>query len=494
MNKNMYDLPFDFSEYTCQPYPASVNKLDAGNWAFMARKDEEDVLVIMGSRADEYEGKRFKNAGFDCVEAPINAANAQVLRRHFPFTAPAPVLRKDRSFGLGDRLGIAGEGHLQAMDEYDAYPVLAQQSIRELDLTHRSYADVLDAASWAVFRHGYKRGFGADGDHLKKPKEVEYALGLGFTMITLDCSEHIRGDVNEKSEEQVAKECNLTDGLRQRYLGQSFDIGEGNVIAYSEDSLRRCVLIYSKAIEFAAAIFKDYVSDKTDQVDFEVSIDETATPTLPVQHYFVANELLNRGVKITTIAPRFCGEFQKGVDYIGNVNQFDDEMKMHAAIARHFGYKLSIHSGSDKFSVFPSIGEYTKGRFHVKTAGTSWLVAMKVVAEADPALYREIHMYSLANFENATKYYHVTTDITKIPDLDTLEDKDLPGLFALNDARQLIHITYGFILSDQDDKGNFIFRDRLYTLWNKNRDLYAQRLKEHIGRHLELLYGGSSTR
>jgi hypothetical protein len=248
MNKNMYDLPFDFSEYTCQPYPASVNKLDAGNWAFMARKDEEDVLVIMGSRADEYEGKRFKNAGFDCVEAPINAANAQVLRRHFPFTAPAPVLRKDRSFGLGDRLGIAGEGHLQAMDEYDAYPVLAQQSIRELDLTHRSYVDVLDAASWAVFRHGYKRGFGADGDHLKKPKEVEYALGLGFTMITLDCSEHIRGDVNEKSEEQVATECNLTDGLRQRYLGQSFDIGEGNVIAYSEDSLRRCVLIYSKAI------------------------------------------------------------------------------------------------------------------------------------------------------------------------------------------------------------------------------------------------------
>jgi hypothetical protein len=182
------------------------------------------------------------------------------------------------------------------------------------------------------------------------------------------------------------------------------------------------------------------------------------------------------------------------VDYIGNVNQFDDEMKVHAAIARHFGYKLSIHSGSDKFSVFPSIGEYTKGRFHVKTAGTSWLVAMKVVAEADPALYREIHMYSLAKFENATKYYHVTTDITKIPDLDTLEDKDLPGLFALNDARQLIHITYGFILSDQDDKGNFIFRDRLYTLWNKNRDLYAQRLKEHIGRHLKLLYGGSSAR
>ena len=84
----------------------------------------------------------------------------------------------------------------------------------------------------------------------------------------------------------------------------------------------------------------------------------------------------------------------------------------------------------------------------------------------------------------------MSTDITKIPDVDTMEDKDLPGLFSQNDARQLIHITYGFILSDKDDKGNFLFRDRLYALWHKNKELYVKHLKEHIGRHLELLCEG----
>ncbi|HHY81225.1 MAG TPA: hypothetical protein GX505_00905 [Clostridiales bacterium] len=489
----MNGLPFDFSKYDCRLYPASVNRLNEGGWAFMAEKNGEDMLIVMGTKAGEYEGRHFENAGFDCVEAPLCAANAKTLRRHFPFTAPVPVLRKDRSFGLGDRLGIAGEGHLQAIDEFDAYPVLAQQSIRELDLTQRSYEEVLDAASWAVFRHGYKRGFGADGDHLKKPEEVEYALNLGFTIITLDCSEHIRNDVNDMSEEQAANECILSDELKQCYLWKQFVIGDGINIAFNEDSLRRCVLIYSKAIEYAAYIFKKYISEKTHQVDFEVSVDETSAPTLPMQHYFVANELIKRNVKITAIAPRFCGEFQKGVDYAGDVNRFDDEMKVHAAIARHFGYKLSIHSGSDKFSVFPSIGKYTGGRFHVKTAGTSWLVAMQVIAEADPNLYREVHKYALANFKEAAKYYHVTTDISKIPDVDKMDDNDLPGLFSQNDARQLIHINYGFILTDKDDNGNFLFRDRLYALWQKNKELYANRLKEHISRHLELLYMGWRT-
>ncbi|HHU79202.1 MAG TPA: hypothetical protein GXZ29_10065 [Clostridiales bacterium] len=486
----MKALPFDFTQYDCRLYPASVNRMDDGGWAFMAEKDGEDLLIVMGSQAGEFKGRSFRNGAFNCVEASLSAANAKTLRKKFPFTAPVPVLRRDRSFGLGDRLGIAGEGHLQAVDEYNAYPVLAQQSIRELDLTHRGYEDVLDAASWAVFRHGYRKGFGADGDHLKKPEEVEYALELGFTMITLDCSEHIRSDVNDMSPEQAADECLLTDELKECYLDQHFDVGEGNVITFDEDSLRRCVLIYSKAVEFVSDIFKKYISGKTDQVDFEVSIDETPTPTLPLQHYFVANELLKRGVKIATLAPRFCGEFQKGVDYIGDVDRFDSEMKVHAAIARHFGYKLSIHSGSDKFSVFSSIGKHTKGRFHVKTAGTSWLVAMQVVAETDPYLYREVHKYALTSFEKAQKYYHVSTDITKIPDVDTMEDKDLPGLFSQNDARQLIHITYGFILSDKDDKGNFLFRDRLYALWHKNKELYVKHLKEHIGRHLELLCEG----
>jgi hypothetical protein len=137
--------------------------------------------------------------------------------------------------------------------------------------------------------------------------------------------------------------------------------------------------------------------------------------------------------------------------------------------------------------VFPSIGKETKGIFHVKTAGTNWLEAMRVVAMANPGLYREIHKYAIAAFDEARKFYHVTTDLKKIPDVDKLKDTELPELFSQNDSRQLIHITYGLILSKKNEDGTFTFKDRLYKLWREKEEAYAQSLVKHIGRHLELL-------
>jgi len=226
------------------------------------------------------------------------------------------------------------------------------------------------------------------------------------------------------------------------------------------------------------------------QADFEISIDETASVTTPLQHFFVARELLDSGVSFATIAPRFCGEFQKGIDYKGDIDQFNKEIKIHAAIARRLGYKLSIHSGSDKFTVFPSIARETKGQFHVKTAGTNWLEAMRVAAIKDPPLYREVHNYALEAFAEAKKYYHVTTDLSKIPDVSKLKDEELPKLFENNDARQLIHITYGLILSLRNvasGSDSFVYRDRLYKLWKDYEDEYRKALQKHIGKHLELL-------
>ena len=407
----------------------------------------------------------------------------------FSFTAPQQILKKTRTFGVGDRLGIATPGHLRVFKEYDAYPILAQQSIRELNLTERGYEDVLDSATFYVFRDGYKDGFGADGDHLKKPEEIEYALGLGFSMITLDCSEHIRGGVENMSSAELAAACELPEALAARYLGVDIEI-EGEKLVFDADELRRCVLIYGEAIEFATGIYTKYFKEGGAKADFEISIDETATPTSPLQHYFVANELILRGVDVATMAPRFCGEFQKGVDYIGDLAQFERELKTHAAIARNFGYKLSIHSGSDKFSTFALIGKYTNGNFHVKTAGTNWLEAMRAVAAADPALYREIHAFALAKFEDAKKFYHVTTDLNKIPALDTLSDAELPTLFTMNDARQLIHITYGFILTDRNADGSYRFKTRLYKFWREKESVYSDMLYAHIGKHLALLYDG----
>ena len=463
-------------------YPNSIFVKD-GLWVMMAAIDDADYLIVTGKGQARFIGE---DLGY--IKAPLTHENAEVLRQLFPFTKARKVLHEKRSFGLGDRLGIAGDGHLRVFERYDAYPILAQQSIRELNLTQRTYEDVMDVASFAVFRNGFTRGFGADGDHLKTRQDIEYALGLGFTMLTLDCSDHIRNDILTMSIEELKKETQMTDIHKERYLKLAFEI-EGSTIEFDEEELMRCELIYGKAIAYTIAIYNEYIKDKN-TANFELSIDETATPSTPTQHYFGANELYEVGVKLDTMAPRFVGEFQKGVDYIGDLDAFEKELDIHAKIARHFGYKLSIHSGSDKFSIFTLVGKYTKGNFHVKTAGTNWLEAMRVVAMKNPALYRDIHSYALSMFDTARQFYHVTTNIHAIPKLNTLKDEELPSLFTQNDARQLIHITYGYILNDKDEHGNYRFKDQLYQLWRDEKETYAEALDKHIGKHLELLYKG----
>ncbi|MDR1399158.1 MAG: tagaturonate epimerase family protein [Treponema sp.] len=471
----MQYVGFDVYEKSIQKVGTSV--------VFMANEGEHDLIVVApGEGAEDA-----SNPGFTeteqregAITAPLNHSNAQTLRKLFPFTAPTRGLRKDQSFGVGDRLGIATPGHIRVFEKNDVFPIFAQQSIRELNLTNRTYEDVLDAASFAVFREGFTKGFGADGDHLKTVKDVEYALSLGFTMITLDCSDHIKNGIPEENTP-------LPQKYQEAYLDKTFDIGEGITLSFSEAELRQSIAIYGEALDFAVDMYRRFLADGTYNADFEISIDETASITTPLQHFFVARELIQAGVSFATIAPRFCGEFQKGIDYIGDLAQFEKEIQVHAVIARHFGYKLSIHSGSDKFSVFPIIGRETRGVFHVKTAGTNWLEAMRVVAQTDPALYREVHCYALVAFDEASKYYHVTTDLSKIPDVDSLSEEELPLIFENNDSRQLIHITYGLILSKKNPDGSYTFRDKLYTLWRKQYVEYAKALEKHIGKHLALL-------
>lgn len=456
---------------------------------FMVAAEDKDYLVADPSLG--FEGEEVLADNRKWILAPLSHSNADKLRKAYPFTAPSKVLERDKTMGVGDRLGIAADGHIRVFKEYGCItPVFAQQSIRELNLTNRTFNDVLDAATFAVFRNGFTTGFGADGDHLKTSAEVDYALSCGYTMITLDCSEQIDNAIPGLSSKEVDERYVPDKKLEAVYLGKSFNIEEGISIRFDEDLFKRTVLIYGKAIDHAVGIFTSKLLKKEGQAaDFEISIDETMTPTLPAQHFFVANELSRRGVHYATIAPRFCGEFQKGIDYIGDLDQFACEMKIHAAIARHFGYKLSIHSGSDKFSIFPIAGKETHGRFHLKTAGTNWLEAMKLVAMKDPALYRDVHRFALSAFPEAKKHYHVTTDLSRMPDIDSLADAQLPELFRQNDARQLIHITYGLILNAKNPDGSFRYKDRLYKLWRTHRSEYSDLLFAHIGRHVKTMLG-----
>lgn len=112
-----------------------------------------------------------------------------------------------------------------------------------------------------------------------------------------------------------------------------------------------------------------------------------------------------------------------------------------------------------------------------------------MIAMKDPALYRAVHKFALGAFSEATKYYHVTTDLNKIPNIDTLKDCELPDLFKLNDARQLIHITYGLILNAKNPDGTLLFKDKLYDLWRTYKEDYAELLHSHIGRHVAAMLG-----
>jgi hypothetical protein len=154
-------------------YPDSINYSD-GSFFFLALAgDYKKKLVVYrdGKHFNKFRGKEAGYPGGKAKICDLNNENCTGLREVFTFTRPSSHKGRDTTIGLGDRLGLASAGHLRLVKGKNVFPVLAQQSMRELNLTGRNYKDVLDAASWAVFQEGYTSGFGADGDHLKKPKK-----------------------------------------------------------------------------------------------------------------------------------------------------------------------------------------------------------------------------------------------------------------------------------------------------------------------------------
>ncbi|WP_203247601.1 tagaturonate epimerase family protein [Sporosarcina beigongshangi] len=456
----------------------------------MVKVNGEKFILATGSGSiyDELVGADVEGKGKACS---LTYENRLVLNRYFPYTAPQAFGTKIATIGLGDRLGLASPGHIETVNGRNIKPVLAQQSIRELTLTNRSMTDMLDAAAYAVFQEGYTGGYGADGDHIKLESDIKYALSLGVSMITLDCSDQIDKTIEEATDEVIAKEfAKVPEDVKQvyfeKYLNKTFEVN-GLSLSFDETSLMRNILLYDEAVTYTTYVYNEYISKEDRAIDFEISIDETETVTAPISHFFVANELIERGVTVVSLAPRFCGEFQKGIDYIGDVVQFEVELREHALIAEHFGYKLSIHSGSDKFMVFPIIAKYTKGIFHVKTAGTNWLEAVRVIANTNPNLYRKMHVFALENFEEALKYYHVTPDLDGISALDTVTDGQLSDYMNDDAARQLFHVTYGLILTAKDEKDEFIFRDDFFKTLDVHELDYRAALVSHIGKHIDLL-------
>lgn len=480
----------NFEKY--QVYPDSLH-VAAGALFFIARENGRKFLIILsnGTFPGKFNGSEVSLDNGKAKVCDLTNENCDALCELFPFTKPTNHRGIPITIGLGDRLGLASPGHIRLIKDLPVFPILAQQSIRELNLTGRTYPDVLAAASWAVFQEGYTKGFGADGDHLKTAEEVQMALDCGYTMITLDCSEHIDNPVAALPADEIAERYqklpqDVRVRLETKYLGKTFDL-KGVSLTFNQADFQKIVLVYLKAINYTIDLYNKLIKNYNRKIDFEMSIDETLTSTSPESHYFVAAELIDAGLEITSLAPRFCGEFQKGIDYIGELSQFNKEFSAHFKIAEHFGYKISIHSGSDKFAVFPTIGKETGGKFHLKTAGTNWLEAVRIIAAKNPALYRRMHRFALENLAEAKKYYHISADPARVPDIDKMNDSELPGLMDLVDSRQVLHITYGLILQAKNPDGTSTFRDEIYETLDKYEAEYYAALERHIGKHLKLL-------
>ena len=431
---------------------------------------------------------------------PCNHHNASLLRERFPFTSPQ-VMGLKPAIGTGDRIGLATPGHIRAVKEFGLFPVLAQQSIREMARSARSPEDVMDDVTWAVFQEGYRGGFAADADHLKTREDVDATFKAGFTMYTIDPSDYVDdessrhdlGTLREKFSDLPwdGLKSNQTDCFR-RYLHRKFELTsrEGSLrLEFTKEKLLRAAVKYAHAIGHVAEMNRHLEKlFKEKKFDMEISIDETIEPTSPLEHFFIASELHRLGVHFQGIAPRFVGKFEKAIDYIGDLKEFESDLRNHVIIAKSSGYKLSVHSGSDKFSIYPILGRLARDIIHLKTAGTSYLETLRIVARHDPRLFREIVSSSLRYFEKDRSTYFVSASISVIPAPDKVSDKDLEKTYLeIPDARQILHVTFGSILTAREGDGSFQFRDRIKRVVFDHEEEYYQTISEHIGRHIKPL-------
>jgi hypothetical protein len=185
------------------------------------------------------------------------------------------------------------------------------------------------------------------------------------------------------------------------------------------------------------------------------------------------------GVKWVSLAPRYVGDFEKGVDYIGDLDRFEDSFAAHLAVARSFGpYKLSLHSGSDKFSIYPIAARLAGDLVHLKTAGTSYLEALRTIGAVDAGLFREIVAFARGRYAVDRATYHVSAEVERMPDITNWPDRDLTSLLDNFDAREVLHVTFGSVLH------NPAFRQRFFDALKNNEETYAEMLEAHFDRHL----------
>lgn len=409
------------------------------------------------------------------------------------------------SFGFGDRIGLATAGHVAAMKRSGGSiePIFPQQSIREMSRTQRTPQQVMQDALHGARAAGWTGRIGADADHLKSPADVDATAAVGFTFFTIDPSGHVDQRADDYSEGELREKFSTAQTHAPWYsstLGQSIKLPSGTHIELDEAACMRAAVKYGAAIQSALEL-GDYIarvqSAAGRDYEIELSVDETDQPTTLAEHYIIAQQCLQGGMKLVSLAPRFIGELEKGVDYKGSVSDLEASLQDHAAIADMLGpYKLSLHSGSDKLSMYTGLARATRGRFHVKTAGTSYLEALRVVAIHDQPLFRQIVQFARQHYDVDKATYHVSATNATVPAPEALSGDQLQAVYLERwvdvpegqgftaPGRQILHCTFGSTLTDSE------LGPAIRGVLEAHPQTYSDVLADHFGRHLDALRAG----
>lgn len=407
------------------------------------------------------------------------------------------------SFGVGDRFNHEGQAQLRALIKankkgIEVIPVW-NKSNREHDIVHSEPLGTRLEADEAVKVLDWNKPYCVDADHINLTNVDRFIEPCDF--FTLDVAMYIG---NESQEEDVNAFKNSCSDF-----GDLVEIpGIEEPIKIKESLLNEVATKYLRAVKEAAKIYKriEAVKGKGNFIT-EVSMDEVETPQTPVELFFILKMIANEGIPAQTIAPKFTGRFNKGVDYVGDVDQFAKEFEQDVLVidyaVKNFGLavnlKLSVHSGSDKFTIYPIIAgiikKYDKG-IHVKTAGTTWLeevIGLAISGDEGLAVAKDIYAKSLARKDELCGPYADVIDIDdfKLPTVEEVSGwtgekfgntlRHIPDHPDYNlNFRQLIHVGYKVAAEMGTD----------YTrLLNKYADIVGACVEENIyDRHLKRLF------
>jgi hypothetical protein len=369
------------------------------------------------------------------------------------------------SFGTGDRFGLQGAAQLEAItmarDAGVELAIVWNKSQREHGIVGTSPADVRREADAAVQAAGGKIEYHVDADHINLTNVDAFIEPSDF--FTIDVADFIG---------KKAADADLADFVARfsGYYGGLQIEGIAEPLPVTEERLATIADKYLFAVQQAAAIYRHIEATKgTGTFITEVSMDETAEPQTPEELFFILGAIARHGIPVQTIAPKFTGRFNKGVDYQGDVvrfnREFSDDLSVIQRAIADFGLpadlKLSIHSGSDKFSIYPGIRRAIEARgagVHIKTAGTTWLEELIGLAEAggDAAeMVKKFYGSAYGRFDELCLPYATVIDIDRsaLPPPETVaawtgdrlarairHDQSCPDYDR--NLRQLLHVGY----------------------------------------------------